>query len=455
MTVFDTIAAVSTPRGKGGIAVIRISGGDTRAILARVFVAKKSPVDHPRHAIFGKICRNGGEVLDEGLAVYFPAPASFTGEDVAEISCHGGSLLTEAVLGAVLAAGARPARAGEFTARAVSNGKMALTEAEALGDLLEAATEDQLSLARGGMEGKLSGAIRAIYGQLTAVQADVFARIDFPEEDLGELSPEELIAALTRIREDLFTLSRTWKTGHAVGEGVRTVICGPANAGKSTLYNAMVGHDAAIVTDIAGTTRDVLTETVAFGGVTLRLFDTAGLRETTDKVEQIGIARTDKALKEAELVLAVLDGSKELSADATAFLARLKALDATVIVVLNKQDADRRIAGSALEGFAHVVGISAKTGDVTPLSALIEGLYRADGIDLRHDPVVANARQYAALTRAIAALDAALGSLAAGFPLDAAGAELEGALTALGEVDARTVGEDVIADIFSRFCVGK
>lgn len=455
MTVFDTIAAVSTPRGKGGIAVIRISGCDTRAILSRVFASKTSPVDHPRHAAFGKIRRDGGEVLDEGLALFFPAPASFTGEDVAEISCHGGSLLTEAVLGAVLAAGARPARAGEFTARAVSNGKMALTEAESLGDLLEAATEDQLSLARGGMEGRLSGAIRAIYEQLTTVQADVFARIDFPEEDLGEMSGEELLRALSHIRDSLHTLSRTWKTGHAVSEGVRTVICGPANAGKSTLYNAMVGHEAAIVTDIAGTTRDVLTETVAFGGVTLRLFDTAGLRETTDTVERIGIERTDKALSEAELVLGVLDGSRALTENDTAFLARLRGLDATVVLLLNKQDADCRIDKAALEGFAHVVGISAKTGDLSPLSALIEGLYRADGIDLRHDPVVANARQYAALTRTVAALDRALASLEAGFPLDAAAAELESALTAIGEVDARTVGEDVIADIFSRFCVGK
>ncbi len=456
MTVFDTIAAVSTPRGKGGIAVIRISGCDTRAILKQVFTpAGRSPIDHPRYASFGNICRAGGEVLDEGLALFFPSPASFTGEDVAEISCHGGALVTEAVLAAVLAAGARPARAGEFTARALANGKMTLTEAEALGDLLEAGTKEQLALARGGMEGKLANEMRHIYEELSFLLADVFARIDFPEEDLGSITEEELTERLSALHQKLLALSYTWQTGRAVNEGIKTVICGPANAGKSTLYNAIVGHDAAIVTDIAGTTRDVLSETVSFGGATLRLFDTAGLRETSDTVERIGIERTDKALSEAELVLAVLDGSIAPDEGTRALLARLAAMQSTVVIVQNKEDSRPHFPADFLADFKHVVRISAKSGEIEPLRALVAGLYKTDAINLRESAVVANARQYAALTRAAAALEAALTSLSLGFPLDAAGAEIEGALSAVGEVDGRAVDEDVVANIFSRFCVGK
>ena len=233
---------------------------------------------------------------------FFPAPASFTGEDVAELSCHGGALLTETVLGAVLAAGARPATAGEFTRRALLHGKMGLSSAEALGALLDAATPGQMALARGGLSGKLAEAIQDIYSKLALLLADSYAKIDFPEEDLGSLTREELTATLTELRRRVQQLSRTYRTGHAVGEGIRTVICGPVNAGKSTLYNALVGREAAIVTDIAGTTRDLLSETVALGAVTLRLCDTAGLRETADAVEQIGVERARRAMDEAELI---------------------------------------------------------------------------------------------------------------------------------------------------------
>lgn len=456
MKVYDTIAAISTPRGKGGIAVIRVSGADTAAILQKIFLPRgKSPVKTPRRASFGRICTPAGEVLDEGLVTYFAAPASFTGEDVAEISCHGGVLVTEAVLAAVLAAGARPAEAGEFTARAMMNGKMALCEAEALGALLDADTKGKMALARGGMEGSLTRATRTLYERLSAILADVYAKIDFPDEDLNSMTAAELRTALLDVREEIQRLAATWQTGRAVSTGIDTVICGPVNAGKSTLYNALVGYDAAIVTDIAGTTRDIISETVALGDVTLRLSDTAGLRETADAVEQIGVARADAAIDRAELVFAVLDGSRAPDARSLALLARLKSVAATVVIVLNKQDLSGAFPTDLLADFSHVVAVSAATGEISALRELVATLYRTTEIDLRHDAVVANARQFAALSRAAEALDAAVAALDANIPLDAASVEAELAMAFIGEVDGRAVGEDIVADIFAHFCVGK
>ncbi len=451
----DTVAAVSTPRGKGGIAVIRISGPETGALLQKLFRGKLDPVAHPRHACFGTILDPDGTELDEGLVLYFPAPHSFTGEDVAEISCHGGALLTETVLAAVLSAGARAAEAGEFTRRALLNGKMTLSSAEALGALLEASTTGQMTLARGGMAGRLSKAVSETFDRLSLLLADSYAKIDFPDEDLNTLSREEFTVALAEVKARIERLLATYTTGHAVAEGISTVICGPVNAGKSTLYNALVGREAAIVTDVAGTTRDILCETVALGSVTLRLFDTAGLRETEDTVEGIGVERARRAMEEAELILAVLDASAAVTGEQVALLEELKNLSTTVVVVLNKCDNGVSFSMEALADFAHVVTLSAKEGDVTPLREKVEALYLSEGLSLREDAVVANARQYAALRRAADGLSTAIASLESGVPLDAACIDAELAMQALGEVDGRMVDEAIIASIFSHFCVGK
>ncbi len=456
MQIFDTIAAVSTPRGKGGIAVLRLSGADVPAVLERVFRPfSKNTVFRPRYATYGEILAADGGVMDEGLVTYFPAPHSFTGEDVAEISCHGGALLTEQVLLRVLEAGARPAEAGEFTRRAVMNGKMKLSSAEALGALLEARTAGQLQLARGGMAGKLSAALAAAFSRLSLLLADSYAKIDFPDEDLNSMSREELAAGLVAIRSELSALSDTYRAGHAVAEGIATVICGPVNAGKSTLYNALVGREAAIVTDVAGTTRDILCETVGLGQVTLRLFDTAGLRDTEDTVEGIGVARARAAMEEAELILCVLNASAPAGDEVRALLAEMKQKTTPVVVVLNQCDKGDTFPAALLDGFARVVRVSAATGEIGELRALVEGLYLSDGVDLRTDAIVANARQHAALTRAIGALDASIEALALGVPLDAACVDAELAMRALGEVDGRAVDEQILTDIFANFCVGK
>ena len=452
--LFDTVAAVSTPRGKGGIAVIRISGKDAREILARVFrPVSAHPTQNPRKACLGGILDGEGSEIDRGLATLFPAPASFTGEDVVELSCHGGILLTQKVLEAVFAAGARPAEAGEFTRRALLNGKMKLSSAEALGELLEAQTADQLTLARGGMKGNLTRKIDAAFTALSALLADAYAKIDFPDEDLNSMDRPALMLALQGVREELAALLATYRTGHAVAEGVRTVICGPVNAGKSTLYNAIVGREAAIVTDVAGTTRDLLCETASLGGVTLRLVDTAGLRATDDVVEGIGVARSREAMREAELVLAVFDATKEPDEETLAFVKQLSELSATVLTVLNKTDGEERFPASLLP--TQPVRIAAARGEIGALERELERLFLCEGLSLSQDPIVANARQYAALSKAAEALDTALCSLKDEVPLDAALIDAELAMQYLGEVDGRAVDEAIIADIFSHFCVGK
>ncbi len=456
MSIFDTVAAVSTPRGKGGIAVLRISGEGAADVVKKVFRPRRDgALFTPRTAVLGEILGVDGTPIDEGLCLWFGAPHSFTGEDVAELSCHGGMLLTEQVLCAVLAAGARLAEPGEFTRRAVMHGKMRLSSAEALGALLEASTTGQLALARGGMRGRLSGALESAFSRLSLLLADAYAKIDFPDEDLNSMSREELQTAFEALRCELSALADTYRTGHAVAEGIRTVICGPVNAGKSTLYNALVGHEAAIVTDIAGTTRDILCETVALGAVTLRLFDTAGLRETADAVEGIGVARAKQAVKEAELLLCVLNAAAPVGREERALLEELQQQNTPVIVVLNQCDRGDCFPTELLAPFANVVRISAAGGEIAPLRACVQQMFLQEGLDLGADPIVANARQHAALARAVALLGSAVQALALGVPLDAACVDAELAMAALGEVDGRAVDEQILSDIFANFCVGK
>ena len=462
MTGFgDTIAAVSTPRGKGGVAVIRISGAEAIAFCDQVFrAANGTPLSQTasNFAVWGRILEDG-EVLDDGIATVFRAPRSFTGEDTVEISCHGGILVTEAVLSTILAAGARAAEAGEFTRRAFVNGKLGLSHAEALASLLEAGNRNQLMLSRSGLEGKIAERCRVIYGALCDILGSVYSKIDYPDEDLSGLSRETLVASLEQSCADVEALLATYKSGHAVAEGVRTVICGRPNAGKSSLYNRMVGREAAIVTDIAGTTRDILEETVPFGGVTLRLCDTAGLRggEDIDAVEKIGVERARARLEEAELILALFDGTQIPDKEDEALISSLSERGDSVIAVVSKSD----LGGDAMrarliEAFGHVIEVSsvADTG-LDALACEVERRFLDGGVDLRHDAVVASARQYASLCRCRDALNAARSSLAAGFPEELCAADIETAMQAVGELDSRAVSDDIVSNIFSRFCVGK
>ncbi|MBE6602633.1 MAG: tRNA uridine-5-carboxymethylaminomethyl(34) synthesis GTPase MnmE [Ruminococcaceae bacterium] len=459
----DTIAAVSTPRGKGGVALLRVSGPDALAVASRVFCPKNQKSLQeitPRSAVYGEISAPDASGIwhsvDDGLATVFLAPASFTGENTVEIACHGGVLLTQTVLTALFAAGARPAEAGEFTRRAFLNGKLGLSAAEALGNILEANTQEQLALAHGGMRGKIEEACEKIYDSLRAVLASIYVKIDYPDEDLADMSREEIIAALDSCYAALESLAKTYRTGHAIAEGISTVICGRPNVGKSSLYNRIVGRDAAIVTDIEGTTRDVLSETVAMGRVTLRLFDTAGLHETHDAVEQIGIDRANRALEEAELILAVFDGSRPIDREDLALAESISQRGACKIAVLNKSDLGACEDAFFARYFTHTVRISAESGEgMDALCDLVEQLFVDGSLDSRNDAVLSNARQHASVLSSMESVSRALEALRAGYPIDLCCTDAEAAMESLCEVDGRAVSEDIVSEIFSHFCVGK
>lgn len=464
--ITDTIAAISTPYGKGGVALIRVSGERAVEIAERVFKpagGKALSALQANHMVYGRVvdASEGDLPVDDGMAVVFYAPHSFTGENTVEITCHGGILVTQSVLTCLLAAGARPAQAGEFTKRAFINGKLGLSAAEALGSLLEAGTREQMLLSGAGMRGELGKKTNEIYHGLCMVLSSIFARIDYPDEDLADMSREQMREALSIALEKTEALAATYRTGHAVAEGIPTVICGRANSGKSSLYNRILGREAAIVTDIAGTTRDVLSETAAIGRVTVRLHDTAGLRESDDRVEQIGVQRALEHLQSAELVLAVFDACVALTEEDDALLETLLRHSGCVIGVLNKTDVATKEQIEALrtrlaDCTACTISLSAMTGE--GFDALVQAVNDRfiDGdIDLVHDAVVANARQHAALSMAKERICGAIQAIDTGLPVDLCCSDVELAAEAVAEVDGRAVSEDVVAGIFAHFCVGK
>ncbi len=457
MTDARTIAAISTPPGKGGVALIRISGSDAFKIADKCFCtygALPLSARPPRTAVRGDIVLDGTRI-DDGVAFCFPAPHSYTGEDTVEITCHGGMLVTRAVLDAVIAAGASPAGPGEFTRRAYINGHLTLTEAEAIGNLLEASSMGQIKIASRESRTHLSRALAALHDETVLLLSSLFACIDYPEEDLAEFSNEELGTRLAKLLADMDKLLATYRTGRTVAEGIRTVLCGRPNVGKSSLYNLLCHEDAAIVTDVAGTTRDVLERCVPLGDMTLRLYDTAGLHETNDPVEKIGVERSRDQMQHADLILAVFDGSAPLEDEDFALLSTLKDCDAIALAILNKSDLGEADMTPVYEATPHVITLSAKKADISRLTDLITTLFTDGTIRIGEDAILTGARQFAALTNARNYTDSCCQALLSGIPADIACSELERALGALAELDGRMVSEEVVAGIFSHFCVGK
>ncbi|MBQ7377101.1 MAG: tRNA uridine-5-carboxymethylaminomethyl(34) synthesis GTPase MnmE [Clostridia bacterium] len=454
----STVTAISTPPGKGGVALIRTSGPDAVAIVSRCFFprsGKDFSATPSRTVVYGDIERDG-ERIDDGTAVIFRAPHSYTGEDTVEITCHGGVLVTRAVLETLLLAGASPAPAGEFTRRAFLSGKLTLTDAEAIGTLLDAKNYAQIRLCASDARDRLSRRLSDVHDRLLTVVSEIYAKIDFPDEDLAELSPRELTERLTAIAADLDNLLSTYKTGHAISEGIKTVIVGRPNVGKSSLYNLLCGDDYAIVTELEGTTRDVLERTATAGRVTLSLADTAGLRDTDDPVERIGVERARAHMQSAELILAVFDGSQPLTDEDAALIAELKQTDIPTVILLNKSDLHLLPeVRAAFDAFTHVLSLSAKTKTADALTALIEKLFIDGDISVNDTAILTSARQFAALTHARAALSDSLRAFASGLPADVASSDLEIALGALSELDGRAVSEEIVSGIFSKFCVGK
>ena len=460
---YSSIAAISSPPGKGGVAIIRISGEDALQIAAEVFfpASKKSfLLAKPRMQTYGYII-DDGEKIDDVLATYFPAPHSYTGENIVEIGCHGGILVTSLVLEAILKKGARAAEAGEFTKRAFINGRLSLTEAEAIGNLLEAESREQVKLASAPSRKKLMEAISSIRGELISLMSSIYARIDYPDEDLGDFTDDEVKDKLEKIRADAISLKDTYKTGKAVREGIPTVIVGKPNVGKSSLYNALVGEDRAIVTDISGTTRDMLSESIPLGKVMLRISDTAGIRnrESVDLVESIGIERSEKALAESELIFAIFDTSREFDEEDERLLSAISEAKGAKIAILNKTDLDCKFDETRLgDIFLDRIKISAKEDGIKvseKLSEIVNSLFIDEKIVIGDGAVISSARQNASLARATQAMEIALKNLDAGFPQDLVSGDIEIALEAISELDGRAVSEEIVADIFSKFCVGK
>ena len=460
----STIAAISTPPGKGGVAIIRMSGEESIEILSRVFTAASGKVvtDYPpRTQVYGYIIYNN-ERIDDGLVTVFPAPHSYTGETVVEISCHGGILITETVLKALFVAGATPAASGEFTRRAFINGRLTLTEAEAIGNLIEARSEEQIRLCASPARQRLRDEIAAIRKEITRLLSSIYARIDYPDEDLGDMSDSEVTDSLLAIRNRLTALIDTYRTGKAISEGISAVICGKPNVGKSTLYNLILGEDAAIVTDIAGTTRDVLERSVPLGRVMLRLTDTAGIRngEACDGVERIGIERSVSRIAAADLVIALFDLSRPLDSEDDDVLRAVKDARGAKICILSKSDLDRGLLDRCrLDGLFDAYLTVCCEGDeaecIRLLTECVDRLFTDEKISTSRDAVVASVRQHSALVRARDYIDTATLAMRDGIPVDAASSDIELALGAIGELDGRSVSDEVTADIFSRFCVGK
>ena len=452
-----TIAAIATAPGAGGIAVVRLSGPESYAVAARVFRPanpNKNVKDAKGYtALFGSFVE-GEDAFDEGVALFFRAPHSYTGEDVVELSCHGGSAVARRLVEACIAAGAAPAAPGEYTRRAFLNGKMSLTQAEAVMDIISADGKQGAALANASLSGALAKKIGAEKEALTGLQAHLAAWVDFPEEDVPELDDAHLRTVLGQVQQELNGLIQNYDAGAVLREGVDCAIVGRPNAGKSTLLNLLAGFDRAIVTPVAGTTRDVVEQAVQLGDIRLNLFDTAGLRETDDAIEAEGIRRSWKKLDEAGLILAVFDGSEPLNREDLALAQRCAGRPA--IALVNKEDKPTRFDAEMIAGdFAMVLPVCCQEeGSRKVIAAAVARLLGTNQID-PHAASLSGQRQLAAATRARDAVAGALDAVQGGFGLDAVSVCVDDALDALCDLTGENASEAVINEVFERFCVGK
>ena len=453
----STIAAIATAPGAGGIAIVRLSGPESYEVAERVFrpanPSKKVAEAKGYTAMFGAFVE-GEDAFDEGVALFFRAPHSYTGEDVVELSCHGGSAVARRLVEACIAAGASPAAPGEYTRRAFLNGKLGLTQAEAVMDLISANGRQGAALANAALGGALAKKIDAQKQELTAIQAHLAAWVDFPEEDVPELDDDHLHRVLSGVKEELDSLIRNYQADTILREGVDCAIVGRPNAGKSTLLNLLAGFDRAIVTPVAGTTRDVVEQAVQLGDVRLNLFDTAGLRETEDAIEAEGIRRSWKKLEEAGLILAVFDGSEPPTREDLALAQRCEGRPA--IALINKEDKPTRFDPELIAPFfAMVLPVCCQEeGSRKVISAAVARLLGTSQIDA-HAASLSGQRQLSAALRARDAVAGALDAAAGGFGLDAVSVCVDDALAALCDLTGENASEAVIEQVFERFCVGK
>lgn len=452
----STITAISTANGAGGIGVIRISGKNAFLITDKIFknINGKKVVDMKGYtAAYGHIY-NGDEKIDEVVITVFKAPHSYTGENVVEISCHGGLYVTKQVLRAVIANGAEPAKAGEFTQRAFLNGKMDLSEAEAVMDIISAKGKTEATVALACREGKISKEINKINSTLVNSAAHLSAWADYPEEDIPEVNNDNLENDLLSAKKMINSLLENYDAGMIIKNGIDTIIVGKPNVGKSTLMNLLTGYEKSIVTDIPGTTRDIIEETVVLGDVTLNLSDTAGLRDTDNIVEKIGVERARNKINTSSLVLAVFDATQELNDEDVNLLKSISKLKS--IAIINKTDKESIIDIDYIKSYVkNVVLISAKNGDGTDkLVDIIEHITGTADFN-PSSATLATERQRDCAVKALSAIDEAINAIELGFTLDAITVSIEDAIQSILEITGERVSEVVVHNVFSKFCVGK
>ncbi len=456
----DTISAIATAQGEGGIGIIRISGERAIAVADTVFRAasgRKLANYETQRAVFGHIVEADGEIVDEAMVLLMRAPHSYTKEDVVELQCHGGMMPLRKTLALTWQAGARAAERGEFTKRAFLNGRLDLAQAQAVMDVISAKTEKSLKMATGHLAGHFSAGIKGMRHDILGQIAHLEAAIDFPEEEVDDVVTDEVERNVVDVRNKIRKLLKTARTGRILREGLMTAIVGKPNVGKSSLLNALLREERAIVTDIPGTTRDSIEEYANIGGVPLRIIDTAGIRATDDVVEKIGVDKARAYVDAADLILAIFDGSRELSAEDEEILDLIAGKDA--LVLLNKTDLAPVLTVEKLAERTKASVIAIATVTEHGLDNLAEAIAKKvydSGLDSGNEgSFLSDERQAEILRQADEHLAAALRTIGAGLGLDFISIDLRSAWEKLGELTGETVGEDIINEIFSKFCIGK
>lgn len=449
----ETIAAISTPPGVGGIGIIRISGDNALNVAKRIFKAKNKSEIKPFTIRFGYVVDENQNALDQVLVSYFKSPKSYTGEDVIEINCHGGNVSTREILELVLKNGARLAEPGEFTKRAFLNGKLDLTQAEAVIELINSKSDKESKASYKQLEGLLGAKIKEIKQGIIDLLVDIEANIDYPEYDIEEVRRERIYNVLSKNVSKLETLEKSFESGKILRDGVSTVIIGKPNVGKSSLLNRLVKEDRAIVTEIAGTTRDTIEEYITIRGIPLKLVDTAGIHETDDIVESIGVNKSKKAIDESELVLLMLDATRELSKEDEELLEATK--NKNRIILINKIDADKKINKDMFKS-DKVIEMSTKTlAGIEELEETIEEMFNISELNIENEIVITNVRHKNLIHKAAEEIKNAIVSIKNGLPIDMLSIDLQEALQNLGEITGESISEEVVKGIFAKFCVGK
>ena len=455
----DTISAIATAQGEGGIGIIRLSGEQAIAIAEKMFrpAGGKALSDYASHrAVYGRIVDEAGQVIDEALVLIMKAPHSYTKEDVVELQCHGGVMPLRRTLALTYQHGARPAEGGEFTKRAFLNGRLDLSQAQAVMDIITAKTDRSLKMATGHLTGAFSAKIKSFRQEILGQIAHLEAAIDFPEDEVDDVVTESVAEKVVEVRNNIAKLIKTVGTGRILRDGLMTAIVGKPNVGKSSLLNALLQEERAIVTDIPGTTRDSIEEYANVGDVPLRIIDTAGIRATEDVVEKIGVEKARQMVSEAALVLALFDGSRPLDSEDEEILSLLAGRDA--IVLLNKSDLQSVLTAETLAAKANVPVIEISTKENHGLDTLVQAIQDkvyGGAVAADEGSFVSDERQANLLRQADVHLAAALTTIEAGMGLDFISIDLRSAWEKLGEITGDTVGEDIIDEIFSKFCIGK